>query len=631
MLSYGLRSLHRPRASRSVLGALRSRPQPRWSSRCCYATAAQEASKLDYPSASKPYYVTTPIFYVNGAPHIGHLYTMILADVLKRWHQLKGSEAFLSTGTDEHGMKIQQAALRHEIEPKQLCDQNAAEFKRLAASGGISDDVFIRTTEAKHYAAVETFWRKMKSDITPHLGLYKGKHSGWYSVEDECFYPEKLVDSTIVPQTGQKIVVSAETGSKVEWVEEETWFFPLTKYRDMLLEFFDNNPTWIEPASKMGEVRDWVEHNLEDLSVTRPYQRLNWGIQDPDDPSQTIYVWVDALVNYLTITGYGASWDSPDAADKGMWPSDVHVVGKDIIRFHAVYWPAMLLALGLPMPKKILCHNHWTMSGRKMSKSIGNVVDPFDAVQRWGDDPLRYFLMRNGSLHRDTDYSNDLVHTVYTKELQANLGNAYYRVARPKGKTAWSTRSAVDAYCDGVFETHRHLNDKARPELHFTALDESLSRVSQDFAGLMDKHDIPSAIRGVTDLLTELNRFLSDTEPWHISKRAMSGDENATVMLNWVIFKACEALRIACILLQPIMPSKTARILDELKVPLEHRTLEWARPGLERNYGLTQAEIQALRRPDQYDTIFPPIAATEAKKPRSNSRDATLKHFAKRS
>jgi methionyl-tRNA synthetase len=231
---------------------------------------------------------------------------------------------------------------------------------------------------------------------------------------------------------------------------------------------------------------------------------LNWGIQDPDDPSQTIYVWVDALVNYLTVTGYGESWDSPDAADKGIWPADVQVVGKDIIRFHAVYWPAMLLALGLPMPKKILCHNHWTMSGRKMSKSIGNVVDPFDAVQRWGDDPLRYFLMRNGSLHRDTDYSNDLVHTVYTKELQANLGNAYYRVARPKGKTAWATRNAVNAYCDGAFETHSDLNNSARPELHFTALDEPLGRVGQAFTEHMDKIDIPSAIREVTDLLTEV-------------------------------------------------------------------------------------------------------------------------------
>lgn len=433
---------------------------------------------------------------------------MILADVMKRWQQLKGNQAFLCTGTDEHGMKIQQAAVKEGISPQELCDTNSGKFRELAAAGNISQDVFIRTTEDKHCQAVDRFWTQMKHSLPKQLGLYQGSHEGWYSVSDECFYPNDMVEASITPQTGKKIMVCTETGSAVEWIKEDTWFFPLTKYKDALLKFYDENPNWIQPLHRMNEVRDWVENHLEDLSVTRPAQRLQWGIQDPEDPSQTIYVWVDALINYLTVTGYGDKWHLP-SQDMGMWPADMHVVGKDIIRFHAIYWPAMLIALDLPLPKKILCHNHWTMSHRKMSKSVGNVVNPFFAIQRWGVDALRYFLMRNGSLLRDTDYSNDVFHAIYVKELQANLGNLYYRACRPRTQGKWSPREALESYLCGDFEVHQMINNEFDPGFNFSILEPTLDSVSTKFQQNMDTDNVSGALGEIYHLLGNVSYHLT--------------------------------------------------------------------------------------------------------------------------
>ena len=442
------------------------------------------------------------------APHIGHMYTMVLADVMKRWQQVKGRETFLSTGTDEHGMKIQQAAAKQEITPQELCDTNAEKFMQLTSAGNISQDVFIRTTEAKHKKSVEQFWTQLKHDLPSSLGMYKGTHAGWYSVDDECFYPEKMVTPFLDPQTGVKVMVSTETMSKVEWVEEETWFFPLTKFKDQLLQFYNENPDWIQPASKMREVQSWVENNLSDLSVTRPHTRLQWGIRDPEDKKQTIYVWVDALVNYLTVAGYGSDWHPHwEGSNRimGQWPPDVHVVGKDIIRFHAVYWPALLLGLGLPLPKKILCHNHWKMSNRKMSKSVGNVVNPFFATQRWGTDALRYFLMRNGSLQKDTDYSNEVIHAVYVKELMANIGNLYYRIFRPKSANKWITRDAVESFAQGEFERNENLDNPSDPKTHYSELEETIRSIPSQVQEAMDANEISLAISHIYTLLSAVS------------------------------------------------------------------------------------------------------------------------------
>ncbi|KAG4259485.1 methionyl-tRNA synthetase [Fusarium proliferatum] len=527
---------------------------------------------------------------------------MVLADVIKRWKQISGHEAYLATGTDEHGMKIQQAALGVEIPPKEFCDNNAHKFKDLAEHANISHDFFIRTTDQEHKDVVQQFWLLLKARAPEGLGLYKGKHEGWYCVSDECFYPEDLVQSSISPQTGRKIMVSKESGNKVEWVREDTWFFPLSKYKEKLLQFYDENPNWIQPADRMNEVRNWVQDHLEDLSVTRPAKRLSWGVKDPEDPDNTIYVWVDALVNYLTTSGFGTKWQVGDK-DTGIWPADMHVVGKDIIRFHAIYWPALLMAAGLPLPKKILCHNHWTMSNRKMSKSVGNVVNPFFAVQRWGLDALRYFLMRNGNYKSDSDYANESIAAIYEKDLQANIGNLLNRIARVR-KVAWSTIEAVEFAKAGRFENPGEILSTSSPI--FISLEKSLQSLPEEIRTHMDQNQVNHALQHIFWLLQNTNRFVSETEPWKIVKEQ---DANARTRLNWVIYRSAEALRIAGILLQPVMPEKAAQLLDGLGVKLERRTVEYARPDADLDYG-TEAAIVS-QKPDAFGSMFPPVAGIE--------------------
>lgn len=523
------------------------------------------------------------------------------------------------TGTDEHGMKIQRAAAKEGLSPKELCDNNSEKFRELAAAGDISHDAFIRTTDAEHKESVREFWLQLKHALPEHLGLYKDTHEGWYAVSDECFYPEELVQPDIVPQTGKKIMVSSETGSEVEWIKEETWFFPLTKYKDALLKFYDENPSWITPAHRMNEVRNWVQNHLEDLSVTRPASRLTWGISDPEDAKQTIYVWVDALINYLTQAGYGRKWHSA-SEDTGLWPADLQVIGKDILRFHAIYWPALLMALGLPLPKKLLCHNHWTMSNRKMSKSLGNVVNPFFAVQRWDIDPLRYFLMRNGNLTKDMGYSNQLIGAVYAKELQANIGNLFYRIARPKVTGKWSTLEAVTRFREGAFSK---IPDHPSERL-FSSLDECLAKTPKAFSEAMEAYDTGGAIREIFDLLREVsrpplgpqlhyfiplltsfqtNRYVSDVEPWKLVKNT---DAESRVLLSLAIFNCAEALRIAGILLQPIMPSKASMLLDGLGVRQDRRTVAFAGHGKDTDYGTEANTGDQSTRISKWDTIFPP-------------------------
>ncbi|KAM0433960.1 hypothetical protein ACHAPT_003904 [Fusarium lateritium] len=579
--------------------------QHRWSS---------DSSSLVDKSKEKPYYITTPIFYVNAAPHIGHLYTMVLADVLKRWQQINGREALLCTGTDEHGMKIQQAAAKEGMPPKEFCDNNASKFRDLAQVANISHDFFIRTTDEDHKLVVEQFWLLLKTRAPEGLGLYKGKHEGWYCVSDECFYPEDLVQPSVVPQTGRKIMASVETGNEVEWVTEDTWFFPLSKYKEKLLKFYDENPDWIQPAHRMNEVRNWVENHLEDLSITRPASRLSWGIKDPEDPSNTIYVWVDALINYLTKAGFGSQWQV-NSADKGIWPADVQVVGKDIIRFHAVYWPALLMAVGLPLPKKIVCHNHWTMSNRKMSKSLGNVVNPFFAVQRWNLDPLRYFLMRNGSFKGDMSYANDFIIVAYEKELQANIGNLFNRISRNK-TGRWSTLEAAEYAREGKFDNIAGLAAQGSDQADLLSLEPTLEAAPEKIRNEMDEINLSGALREVFELLRETNRFITDAAPWQMVKETGS---DARVRLNWVIYRCAEALRIAGILLQPVMPTKAGELLDGLGVKPERRTVEFAAKGADVEYGVAPLQPQKLGdsgrkidpRPDAWASLFPPVSGIE--------------------
>ncbi|KAF4956273.1 hypothetical protein FGADI_3850 [Fusarium gaditjirri] len=528
---------------------------------------------------------------------------MVLADVTKRWKQISGHEAYLATGTDEHGMKIQQAALKEGLPPKEFCDNNSDKFKDLAEHANISHDFFIRTTDQEHKEVVQQFWLLLKARAPEGLGLYKGKHEGWYCVSDECFYPGDLVQPSVCPQTGRKMMVSTESGNEVEWVSEDTWFFPLSKYKKKLLQFYDENPTWIQPAHRMNEVRNWVKDHLEDLSITRPATRLDWGIKDPEDPNNTIYVWVDALVNYLTTSGFGTKWQVGDK-DTGIWPADMHVVGKDIIRFHAIYWPALLMAAGLPLPKQILCHNHWTMSNRKMSKSTGNVVNPFFAVHRWGLDALRYFLMRNGSFKGDMDYANESIAAIYEKDLQSNIGNLFSRIARVRN-AAWSTIEAVEFAKAGRFENIQETLPTVPPGPDFLSLEKRLYISTESIRISMDSNQVNHALQLIFWLLKDTNRFLSETKPWNIVKEQKS-DANAKTHLNWVIYRSAEALRIAGIFLQPVMPKKATELLDGLGVKPERRTVEYARADADLDYGTKPTSVD--RKPDPFESMFPPVA-----------------------
>lgn len=425
------------------------------------------------------------------------MYSMVLADVFKRWQTLLGNRAILCTGTDEHGMKVQQAAALADMDPKQFCDENAEKFEELAHLSRVDYDRFIRTTDSDHVQAVEHFWFLLREKGL----IYETKHEGWYSVSDECFYPESQLVKYQESFTGAVYMASAETKNKVEWVEEKNYCFRMTELKDRLLDFYEKNPGWIEPAYRMNEVVDWVKNHLEDLSISRPVQRLSWGIRAPGDPSQTIYVWVDALINYLTAAGF-PDW-APGESHLGGWPADVHIVGKDILRFHCVYWPALLMALDLPLPKKVLVHSHWTLNKRKMSKSLGNVVNPIYAINRWGVDTARFYLLSEGGIADDADYSNNTLVVKYKKYLQWGFGNLLGRLTRPK---VWNVREVVkNSFTE---DASRLQVPKALQEL-ITCFEAALAELPPTVAQQMEKHDPVSAIRKILEIGTRVGSLLS--------------------------------------------------------------------------------------------------------------------------
>lgn len=331
-------------------------------------------------------------------------------------------------------MKIQQAAQRANTEPGEFCDEGAEIFKALALKAGMSNDHFVRTTDADHKEAVQYAWERLKE----RGYIYASKHEGWYCVSDETFYPQSAIEKRLDPHTGRTFMASQETGKEVEWTSEPNYHFRLSAFKDPLLQFYEENPTFVVPQARMNDVKKWVSEGLEDLSISRPVERLSWGIRVPDDETQTIYVWLDALINYITKAGY--PW-APGSENALGWPADVQVIGKDIVRFHCIYWPAFLLALGIPPPKQILTHAHWTLGHQKMAKSTGNVVNPFFAMERFGVDTMRYYLAHDGGIMDDADYANHLIVERYKKGLLGGLGNLVSRLTRPK---VWSVPKAVE-------------------------------------------------------------------------------------------------------------------------------------------------------------------------------------------
>ncbi|ERF76550.1 hypothetical protein EPUS_05823 [Endocarpon pusillum Z07020] len=546
--------------------------------RCC-----QSASPNPSKQKPKPYYVTTPIFYVNAAPHVGHLYTFVLADILKRWALLRGDRsAVMLTGTDEHGMKVQRAAQKAKTDTKLFCDQTMLQFDRLARKANISYDRFIRTTDPDHKEAVQHFWRELS-----HRGyIYESKHEGWYSVSDETFFPPSAVHLIRDPATGRKIMVSKETGREVEWTSETNYHFKLSAFRYRLLRLYDDNPAFVVPATRMNHVIQEVKKGLEDLSISRPAERLTWGIRVPNDDSQTIYVWLDALVNYLTQAGYPFA----DRTGSGTeWPPDVQVIGKDITKFHCIYWPAFLMALNLPLPKQILTHAHWTMNHAKMSKSTGNVVNPFFAIDRFEVDTVRFYMAYDGGIADDTDYDNAYIIERYKKLLQGGIGNLASRIMRGK---RWSVHECVR------YGAGQDLEAEPLGKDHRTRLAKLQAQVQHQFMTLNPRE----ALHHIMDVLALTNKFITHNAVWRIVN---DPNEKAQRDVKIIIYYAAESLRICGILLQPFMPSKMERLLDMLGVDETSRNYGHARLGRDLSYGIPKADLGA----GADTSLFPPLTS----------------------
>ena len=431
----------------------------------------------------KSYMVTTPIFYVNAEPHIGHLYSIIIADVLARYHKLRypNKQIVFSTGTDEHGLKVQQAAMELGVKPKELCDEISYRFKHLSDVSNSSYTNFIRTTDQNHVINVQKLWMELWNKNF----IYKGTHEGWYAVSDEAFYPDSSISDYVNEQTGECYKISIETGKKVEWMSETNYKFRLSDFRLSLIDWLKHNPKAIHPMKIYNNVLQSLENfesAVNDLSISRPKSRLNWGITVPNDPDHTIYVWIDALANYLTV-----------ANDHNSWPSDIHVVGKDIIRFHAIYWPALLLAAGLNLPKTILSHAHWTMNGQKMSKSTGNVVDPFTIMEKFSPDAIRYYLLRvGGNFTNDADFKPLELQQKYKSTLQGMLGNLLSRISGKKIEKKLQQPNLNISLIVG--EKERNLN-------------ELLKTLKYKFGYSFDNFELSKAIQSVEEVLHEVSKF----------------------------------------------------------------------------------------------------------------------------
>ncbi|KAL5359208.1 tRNA synthetases class I (M)-domain-containing protein [Aspergillus floccosus] len=512
-----------------------------------YATTASEGAK-------KPYYLTTPIFYVNAAPHVGHLYTMVIADILKRWRTLTGdTDAQLLTGTDEHGMKIQQAAAAAGMDTQAFCDMNFKTFEALAKAANIDYNHFIRTTDAAHKEAVQYFW-----EMLDHRGyIYTSKHEGWYSVSDETFYPQSQVQNSLDPTTGRKRMVSAETGKEVEWSSETNYHFRLSAFQERLLDLYKTG--FIQPSKYDRDVIRSVSSGLQDLSISRPVERLNWGIPVPGDETQTIYVWLDALINYLTKAGYPFP---PGQEGRLGWPADVHVVGKDIVRFHCVYWPAFLMALDLPLPRNVLVHGHWTINHEKMSKSTGNTVNPFFALDRFGVDTMRFFLAYQGGLAGDADYDNSFIIRDYKKLLQSGIGNLTHRAI---GCAKKELRTYI------VNGTSGGLPPAKDEDMVF---EETVRETPAKVAKHMEELNPRATLQEIVTLVEKAQKYFHASAPW----------QNPTEHQR-ALFNIIESLRIGGILLQPFMPTKSKELLDLLRVDLSKRTLSDTAFGSDLEYG----------------------------------------------
>ena len=486
---------------------------------------------------SQPFYVTTAIAYPNGAPHVGHAYEYIATDAIARFKRLDGFDVRFLTGTDEHGLKMAQTAAAEGIATRDFARRNSDAFQRLEELLDISFDRFIRTTDPDHYAASTAIWQRMaeRGDI------YMDAYSGWYSVRDERFFTEA---ETTLGDDGTR--VATETGTPVTWTEEQTYFFRLSAYADRLLAHYEQNPDFIAPEVRRNEVVSFVSGGLRDLSISRT--SFDWGVPVPGDPAHVMYVWVDALTNYLTGAGFP---DTESDLYQRYWPADLHMIGKDIIRFHTVYWPAFLLSAGIPLPRRVFAHGFLNNRGEKMSKSVGNVVDPVALVETFGVDQVRYFLLREVPFGQDGSYSEDGIVGRINADLANELGNLAQRSLSMVNKN-------LDACVPepGEFSAE----DTAMLEL----ADGLLPRVRAAF----DEQAMHQGLEAIWLMLGAANRYFSAQEPWVLRKSDSEADQ---VRFRTVLYTTLEAVRVAALLLQPVMPASAARLLDQLGQPDDSR------------------------------------------------------------
>ncbi|EJD03041.1 uncharacterized protein FOMMEDRAFT_20213 [Fomitiporia mediterranea MF3/22] len=593
-------------------------------------------------SRVKPYYVTTPIFYPNAAPHIGHLYSLVIADIFARHARLTSRSRTVKfvTGTDEHGLKIQKAAQERNMQPQEFCDRLCVSFSGLARQANISHTKFVRTSSEEHCHGVQSLWTRLMN--SGHI--YLGEHSGWYSISDECFYTDSQIRTAVDPKTGTEVKVSAETGNVVEWTKEQNYKFALSKFKAPLLEHFQANPNAIYPPSQRQEIMDILESDdpkaLTDLSISRPTWRLKWGIPVPDDSSQTIYVWLDALASYLT--GIGYPWiDTADMVSSG-WPVNLQIIGKDILKFHAIYFPAFLMALDMPLSRALLSHAHWTVKKAKMSKSVGNVIDPVAILKDHGVDEVRWYLARTGGYFKaDVDWNDDQL-VKSTNELRSLLGNVLLRLQSkkmlhrlpaayqsvPLHRGILLTRGNAPMHLfepgseeyDDRLEDERYAYEAIKEEAQANYVKEYTDRLARprDVYGLISERT-PGVVRYselpepdatgealiVSAELREALNMLRGKVSYHLQRfevgeatqsivgvlsllnkeitriRPWSADTRPRDVLHLLAW-ARETLRICGILLQSFMPTASQALLDALRVHPGARTYAYATIGVGR-------------------------------------------------
>ncbi|KAB0681753.1 methionine--tRNA ligase [Aureimonas leprariae] len=485
------------------------------------------------------FYITTAISYPNGRPHIGHAYELIATDAIARFKRLDGYDVMFLTGTDEHGQKMLQTARNEDIPVEALADRNSAEFKRMAEVLDASNDDFIRTTEERHHRASQEIWRRM-ADAGD---IYKDTYGGWYSVREEAFYGE---DETTLREDGTRF---GPHGTPVTWVEEESYFFKLSAFTERLLAHYEANPDFIGPAERRNEVVSFVKQGLRDLSVSRT--TFDWGIPVPDAPGHVMYVWVDALTNYLTATGF-----LEDGERRDFWPADLHVIGKDIVRFHAVYWPAFLMSAGLPVPKRVFAHGFLFNKGEKMSKSVGNVIDPFALVSTYGLDQFRYFLLREVPFGQDGNYSHEAIVNRTNSELANDLGNLAQR-----------SLSMIAKHCDAAVPQPGALGPA----------DETLLRAATELLATarmaIDRQELHAMLAPIVTVVADANRYFASQEPWALRK-------SDPARMATVLYVTAETVRRVAILLQPVMPASAAKLLDLLGVEADERSFDELTPDV---------------------------------------------------